>query len=62
MKDKLYPKVTPDMSLDEITRILTPNIMISALEKEERMLFIISLLRFDFSELGIKLQRILYGE
>lgn len=62
MKDKIYPKVTPDMSLDEITRILTPNIMINALEEEERMLLILSVLRFDFSELGAKMQKILYGE
>ena len=60
MKDIEPPKFTPDTPTDEIVRLLTPVIMLSALENAERLFLILGLLKFDFSNVGLELTQILY--
>jgi hypothetical protein len=60
MKKLDPPKVTPDMPLDELIRILSPIIMLNALKEDDRLLFILGVLKFDVIHLGEKLQAILY--
>lgn len=60
MKKLKPPKVSPDMSPDELTRILSPIIMLNALKEDDRLFFILGMLKFDFIHLGEKLQKIVY--
>ncbi|KKL17499.1 hypothetical protein LCGC14_2484910 [marine sediment metagenome] len=60
MRDTEYPKVTDDMSADEIVRVMYPAIMLNAMKEDERLFFILGLLKFDFTHLGEKLQEIMY--